>query len=161
MRCKEAIFIGSTWSKWLPIDVATASHQENVLTIINLKTPEGIYGDWTFEQVIGSPIDQENNNGDKSSNSQVAKRWTCKDNMTEKLIEMILSYKSSEKYEGVDLESVKCIVTLGKWWRSCTLLQILDLLSQVIKKKQKIFNPQQLRKYKIEIQSMKQIKEEG
>ena len=105
MRCKEAIFIGSTWSKWLPIDVATASHQENVLTIINLKTPEGIYGDWTFEQVIGSPIDQENNDGDKSSNNQVAKRWTCKDNMTEKLIEMILSYKSSEKYEGVDFES--------------------------------------------------------
>ena len=90
----------------------------------------------------------------------MAKRWTCKDNMTEKLIEMILSYKSSEKYEGVDLESVKCIVTLGKWWLSCTLLQVLDLLSQVIKKTEN-FNPQQLRKYKIEIQSTKQIKEEG
>ena len=56
-------------------------------------------------EVIGTPIDQENNDGDKSSNNQVAKRWTCKDNMTEKLSEMILSYKSSEKYEGVDFES--------------------------------------------------------
>lgn len=35
----------------------------------------------------------------------MAKRWTWKDNMTEKLIEMILLYKSSEKYEGVAFES--------------------------------------------------------
>ena len=49
------------------IDVATASQSENVLATINLNTREGIYGDWSFEQEIGSPIDQENNDGDKSN----------------------------------------------------------------------------------------------
>lgn len=92
----------------------------------------------------------------------MAKRWTWKDNMTEKLIEMILLYKSSEKYEGVDFESdlVKIYSDIRKMMAGCTLLQILDLLSQVIKKPEN-FNPQQLRKYKIEIQRMKQMKKEG
>ena len=43
--------------------------------------------------------------GDKYSNNQVAKRWTWKDDMTEKLLEIIISYKNSKKHKGVDFGS--------------------------------------------------------
>ena len=35
----------------------------------------------------------------------MTRRWNWKDNINEKLTEMILSYKNSIKYEGVDFES--------------------------------------------------------